>query len=215
MDLKILHADGVVKIGNLDISQTTERPPNCRLVFSSPRRDALAFENSDFFECLIDLRRVLEEEGAKPLCHGARRDVFPSPMQRRTGGGLRAYQQRLGEKASEQDVVETFGEVDAEIIASVDEQRVFHEEWLVSLGWYKTRGGNWFMTDPSKTPTPGEIEEAKRFPNGTVSRIGGGYAADEAVPREAIEGCWEVSETGEIVGHFLKNPYYDPSVVRN
>lgn len=208
MKLSILHADGVMEIGDVDFSQTPDHPPNCRLVFRSSRRDALTFEKSDFFECLVDLRRILEKEGAKALCNGARRDVFPSPMQRRTGGGFKTYQQRLGEKALEHDVVNTFAEVDADVIASVDEQRAFHGEWLVSLGWYKTKGGSWFMADPSKMPTPGEVEEARRIPNGTVSRIGGGYSGDEAVPREAIEGCWEVDGAGQITGSFLKNPYY-------
>ncbi len=214
MRLNILHADGSIESGDLELGQTSDRPPDCRLAFSSPRRASVAVESGDYFECLVDLRRTIEKEGGKVLCQGARRDVFPSPMQRRTAGGLSAYIQRLGEKAFEPDTVNVLDEAEADLVGTVEEQRAYHEAWLVSLGWRKTKAGSWLMTDPSKTPSAGEIEEAKRFPNGTVSRIGCGYSADEAVPGEAVEGCWEVDENGCIVGSFLKNPRYDPDHVR-
>ncbi|MEM8948499.1 MAG: hypothetical protein AAGA21_02865 [Pseudomonadota bacterium] len=211
MELKILHADGSLEAGEFELGQTSDRPPNCRLTFRSPRREASTFENSDFFECLVDFRRVIEGEGGKVLCHGARRDVFPSPMQRRTAGGLKAYHQRLGEKALEQDQVDTFAETEAALVGTVDEQRAYNETWLRSLGWEQS-GGKWYMTDASKTPTPGEIEEAKRFPNGSVSRIASGFDPDGAVPIEAIEGAWPVDGEGRIAGKFLKNPRYDPKL---
>lgn len=141
VELNILHRDGSLESGELELGQTSTTPPDCRLTFSSPRREASAFENSDFFECLVDLRRVIEREGGKVLCHGARRDVFPSPMQRRTAGGLKAYRQRLGEKALEQDQVDTLGETEASLIGTVDEQRAYNEMWLQSLGWEKSGGG--------------------------------------------------------------------------
>lgn len=214
MELKILHSDGSLESGEVELGQTSSTPPNCRLAFRSSRRGASAFENSDFFECLVDLRRVIEREGGKVLCHGARRDVFPSPMQRRTAGGLKAYQQRLGAKAQEQDQVDTFGESEADLIGSVDEQRAHNEAWLQSLGWEKS-GDVWFMTDAAKSASPGEIEEAKRYPNGSVSRIGGGFNPDGAVPSEAIEGFWRVDGEGRIAGKFLKNPRYDPALGRD
>jgi hypothetical protein len=60
------------------------------------------------------------------------------------------------------------------------------------------------------TPHPGEIEEAKRFPNGHVYRIAGPFGAADAVPPEAIVGAWKVDADGVIVGEFVKNPNYDP-----
>lgn len=212
--LIIRDADGSMDVGDLELGQTSDTPPNCRFAFRSPRRKEVTVENSDFFECLVDLRRIIEAEGGRILCQGGRRDVFPSPMQRRTAGGLKADVQRLGEKALEQDMVNVLDEAEADLIGTIDEQRAFHEAWLVSLGWQKTKAGSWFMTDPSKTPSAGEIEEARRFPNGTVSRIGGGYSAEESAPREAIEGCWEVDGQGRIVERFLKNPHYDPDHVK-
>lgn len=62
----------------------------------------------------------------------------------------------------------------------------------------------------SLTPYPGEIEEAKRFPNCSVYRIAGHFAPTDDVPREAIIGAWKVDAKGIIIGEFIRNPNYDP-----
>ncbi len=62
----------------------------------------------------------------------------------------------------------------------------------------------------SATPLPGEIEEAKRNPNGWVYRIAGPFAPNESVPPEAIVGAWKVDVSGRIVGGFVMNEKYDP-----
>ena len=54
-------------------------------------------------------------------------------------------------------------------------------------------------------PLPGEVEEAKRNPNGWVYRIQGTFGPDEAVPPEAIVGAWKVDGKGKIVGEFTAN----------
>jgi len=59
-------------------------------------------------------------------------------------------------------------------------------------------------------PEPGEIEEARRFPNGWVYRIAGDFGPDDRIPPEAIVGAWKVDERGVIVGDFIKNERYDP-----
>lgn len=59
-------------------------------------------------------------------------------------------------------------------------------------------------------PYPGEIAEARRYPNGRVYRIAGDFGPDDAVPPEAIVGAWRVNERGAIVGSFIDNPNYDP-----
>ena len=58
-------------------------------------------------------------------------------------------------------------------------------------------------------PYPGEVEEAKRFPNAHVYRIAGCFNAVEAVPPEAIIGAWKVDAQGKIIGGFIRNPKYD------
>ncbi len=55
-------------------------------------------------------------------------------------------------------------------------------------------------------PVAGEVEEAKRHPNGWVYRIKGDFLPGEAVPKEAIVGAWKVDASGKIVGEFMPNP---------
>jgi hypothetical protein len=64
-----------------------------------------------------------------------------------------------------------------------------------------------------KTPRPsrGEIEEAKRYPNGFVYRISGHLDPNGFVPPEAIAGSWKVDAAGNIVGEFHRNPNCDPA----
>ena len=62
----------------------------------------------------------------------------------------------------------------------------------------------------TEKPYPGEVEEAKKWPNAQVYRIKGHFRPEEAVPREAIVGCWKVDSEGKIVGDFIPNPNFDP-----
>ncbi len=68
------------------------------------------------------------------------------------------------------------------------------------------------MSDAKATPGPfaGEIEEAKRTPNGWVYRIAGRFGPSDRVPPEAIIGAWKVDQEGNIVGEFVRNNNYDP-----
>lgn len=68
------------------------------------------------------------------------------------------------------------------------------------------------MTYGDPQPLPGEIEEARRTPNGWVYRIASGYAGQEGVPPHAIVGAWKVDPNGEIEGPFIPNPRYTPFV---
>jgi hypothetical protein len=58
------------------------------------------------------------------------------------------------------------------------------------------------------TPEPGEIEEARRNPNGWVYRIHGFYETNASIPPEAIVGAWKVDEHGNIEGSFIANPKF-------
>jgi hypothetical protein len=60
-------------------------------------------------------------------------------------------------------------------------------------------------------PIPGEVEEAKKHPNGWVYRIKGSFRPEEAVPPEAIVGAWKVDNKGNIVGEFVINPNHQPA----
>ena len=59
-------------------------------------------------------------------------------------------------------------------------------------------------------PYHGEIEEAKKNPNGYVYRIEGNYSPEDRIPPEAIIGVWKVNSEGIILGDFQKNPNHKP-----
>jgi hypothetical protein len=46
------------------------------------------------------------------------------------------------------------------------------------------------MKNEISVPYPGEIDEAKRIPNGWVYRIAGRFGPNDRVPPEAIVGKW-------------------------
>jgi hypothetical protein len=64
------------------------------------------------------------------------------------------------------------------------------------------------MKEDAHTPTEEAHEEAKRNPGGWVYKIEGDYGPNDAVPREAIVGAWQVDENGNITGDFIPNPNY-------
>jgi hypothetical protein len=212
INLSIQHSDGTIEEGKILASGPEGSPAQCRIEFRSSTRDAVTFSHDDFFECLVDLRRMVEKEGGLVLCQGARKDVFPSP-QMRASASMSAYCLELTKPASNQARVRIFDPVPADEVASIEEQRAFYDHWLDSLTWEKS-GDMWFRTDANKTPSPGEIEEAKRYPNGSVSRIRGDYEPDGGIPSEAIEGFWRVDSEGRIFGKFLMNPRYDPGHIK-
>ncbi len=65
------------------------------------------------------------------------------------------------------------------------------------------------MRSERPEPFSGEIEEAKRNPNGWVYRIAGRFGAGDKIPKEAIVGAWKVDANGCIVGEFVRNQNYD------
>jgi len=66
------------------------------------------------------------------------------------------------------------------------------------------------MSAAVEEPLPGEVEAARRQPNGWVYRVAGSFRDGEAVPPAAIVGAWRVDAQGRIVGPFQRNPNYDP-----
>lgn len=66
------------------------------------------------------------------------------------------------------------------------------------------------MPSPEMTkPSPGEVAEAKRHPNGWVYRIAGKFHDNERIPAEAVVGAWQVDANGNIIGSFVPNENYD------
>ena len=127
-NVDVLHADGTVEHSTVEI----EMNPVRKLLFSGLGWLGNEFSGRDLFEALIALRYTLEAKGAALLCAGARRDVFPSGMQRDMAGGRKAYVIRLGVHATVKNIVDIFDPADAAQVTSVSEQRAFFEEWLKS-----------------------------------------------------------------------------------
>jgi hypothetical protein len=92
-----------------------------------------AHSDSGFFDALCEIRRALEADGFRPVCYGADRVVYPSPMIRSMGNGEKAYRLTTGRQAKKEDLVSIF-ESDLQIVpVSVEEQEDFYEKWIESL----------------------------------------------------------------------------------
>jgi hypothetical protein len=94
----------------------------------------LAATEADYFDCLVTVRRVLEQEGGLILCQGARRDVWPSGMARSMGAGLKAYALVNGRTPSTQHLVAIFDPAEPLTVGTVAEQEQTRDEWLASRG---------------------------------------------------------------------------------
>lgn len=94
--------------------------------------DVFSAYGNDYFDSFCKIRRKLEGRGWRPLCEGARRDVYPSGMCRDMGSGLVAYVMTLGSsEVGKARVLEPDLEIEP---ATVEEQRAFFDEWLQSRG---------------------------------------------------------------------------------
>lgn len=103
-------------------------------VHASYKGEQLKFESSDYFECLILLRKHFESQGVRIKCNGSRYDVYPSRMSREMSHGIKAYTMTLGKQASRNSMVNIFDEADLNQIVSVEEQKKNYDDWLKSLG---------------------------------------------------------------------------------
>ncbi len=196
MSVKVQLADKTIR----DCTVRVSHAPPWRLTFFGIYLEQREFDGNDLFDAMVALRRKLEGLGCLLLCAGARPDVFPSGMSRSMAGGRKAYVTQLGMPAGRSDMVDIFDYAKPEWVGTVEEQRDFHRKWIASRG---------AQAEAAK-PLPGEVEEAKRNPNGWVYRIAGCFAPSDTVPPEAVIGAWKVDPQGNIVGALIKNAKYDP-----
>ena len=85
-------------------------------------------KSNDYFGAFNMIRRELEKKQIRLLCWGARKDVWPSGMQRDMGAGLTAYQLLEG-GVNNPDARSIFDYAAAETIGTVDEQQQNAEKW--------------------------------------------------------------------------------------
>jgi hypothetical protein len=91
--------------------------------------------SNDYFGALIKVRRELEAKGIRLLCWGARKDVWPSGMQRDMGAGMTAFQ-LLEDGTNNPDARSIFEFAAPETVGTVDEQKANAE------AWYRKARGN-------------------------------------------------------------------------
>ncbi|MGA6981055.1 MAG: hypothetical protein WBZ11_05835 [Candidatus Sulfotelmatobacter sp.] len=90
-------------------------------------------EGPDLFEALAQARRGLEAEDLLVGCNGARRDVFPSAMQRQAGFARRAYVLTMPRTTARPEVVDIFASAsELSALATVDAQRAWFDRWRQS-----------------------------------------------------------------------------------
>src|SRR5262249_39583336 len=83
------------------------------------------FDAPDLYECLRAFRRLVEPDGYRVLCQGARPNVRPSGMSRQ-GGAWKSWVHTLDQPGSMDDLVGTFDPVeDIASVCTVEEQDEF------------------------------------------------------------------------------------------
>lgn len=87
----------------------------------------------NYFDTLIEIRRVLEREGIKLLCKGACRCVYPSAMGISMSLGRKAYQLTMGMPAKMESLVDIFDDCNSQEYATIEEQRQYSQEWIDSI----------------------------------------------------------------------------------
>jgi hypothetical protein len=117
--IKIQDEQGFISDAQIEYSKTSWT--NWTLEFSSQIFGKLSFIEKDVFECLTQLRINLAKYGCKPLCAGARFDVYPSGMCRDMGNGLVA-QVISSNYLNEIQHVGIFDYAEPDLIATVEEQ---------------------------------------------------------------------------------------------
>lgn len=119
------------RLSECTISYDREHRPY-KVYFENSELGSYYFEGRDIFDCLCQLRVLLEEKGWNILCNGSRVDAYPSSMSRDMGGGMKLYQLTLGKLPERSDLIRIFDKAEPEQIGTVEEQRSYYEKWRVS-----------------------------------------------------------------------------------
>jgi hypothetical protein len=90
--------------------------------------------NVSFFHALRDIRLELEKENLLLKCYGSSRQVWPSGMGLSMTRGEKSYRHYFGKKGDIKDVVSIFDSGSDVDPCTFEEQRQFHQQWLLSIG---------------------------------------------------------------------------------
>jgi len=108
------------------------REDECHLELNLDDGRMLSASGSDYFACLVSIRRELEAEGIVVCCQGARKDVWPSGMARDMAAGLQAYVLTIGRTPLRHELVAIFDPADRKLIGTVAEQERYFKLWWSS-----------------------------------------------------------------------------------
>lgn len=125
-----IFSEHLQKSGELSYDEFESGDCEVVLIFEGQR---FAGQAEDYFDALIAVRKPLEEQGYLIGVYGASRNVWPSPMSRSMGGGIKAYKMELGRQALSQDLVNIFDSGADLIPATIAEQEQYKEDWFSSL----------------------------------------------------------------------------------
>jgi hypothetical protein len=129
-ELQIQHSSGEIIKGELLIHRRLE---HCKIELISNKTPTLECIKTNFFECLIDLRRKLEELKYRPLCNGARLDMYISRKMISYYRGDRSHILAYGQIPEDEDELKIFEYAAPHLIGSVEEQKKIYKSWLESV----------------------------------------------------------------------------------
>jgi len=89
------------------------------------------YKGDDLYLCLAKIREDLPH--IKFLCKGSKLNVTPSRMCSQMSGGSVAYELKVGKPATFADIVHIFDHEENDIVQTLQEQKDFYREWLLSL----------------------------------------------------------------------------------
>lgn len=105
----------------------------CALDIDSPTFGYRTFESGDLFWALIDFRKVVEPQGWRVLCNGARRDTWPSGMLADSTAGTKVYLlSGPKEKSGSLPILDTFGPAPRTEVVTVEDQIRWRDEFFAN-----------------------------------------------------------------------------------
>lgn len=119
------------KIEDAELHLITSPNRDCCLKMFYDNNQLAESNDTDYFSCFIGLRNQLKN--IIFLCKGAKKNVFPSTMQRDMGLGEIAYETTLGKHGFPENVVHIFDFDNKDVDVTPAEQRAFHLKWFESL----------------------------------------------------------------------------------
>ena len=127
----LLGPDGFYQMSTVVATETDNDDCRIEMTWENVRLEAVA---GDFFEAFCKIRIELWKNQLLPDCYGAHLRAFPSGMSRSMGGGFKLYRLTLGKQALTKDLVQLFDAGQDVIPATVEDQRRFFDDGIMSLG---------------------------------------------------------------------------------